>query len=258
MRRSGFRRRLLLWLVAALLVASPAIPGAPPVAERLPIPRGLKGLRFGMTEKEVKKKLPGLLHWRELPPLTIGPVRDRDDGFYAAELEVLKRQLPGMRAMAETTIGSMRATCDFWFLVRGRLSRMTCLIELERDKGRFLQARKAVLDTLRNKYGPSTPTGDLRSSDGFGGPSWEDDRTWTWKDDNARLELRTDFMAIGDAVLRSDIVIDNTAAEHSDLIARTQAAVDRAYKQALEDKVNQARAEGMTLKRHQRRLDQDL
>jgi hypothetical protein len=195
-----------------VVVHAPAVVSKPAYD---PVPRGFRGLKFGMNPADVKESLPGLTGWTELEP-------ERVYSF----LEIGKVEsipVPGTRVQGKVSVGSEPATCEFVFAVNGRLSRMSCQLDPLPSAEKHEQVEQSMLNALRRRYGP--PDLAPEPEQNFGGLREFRDVVWDWEDEGAKLVLRSKFNEF--LGITSEIVITNTGAEHQKLIARLEEEAER-------------------------------
>ncbi len=216
----------------------------PPIpAEARPVPKGIKGARFGMRPAELREALPGLVEVEEVA---------------AEEVRVkwASASLAGKRLRARTTIGPREARCVFAFTAGERLTRIECTLDTGKDRKRYDATWTSILRTLRAKYGQpaSTPTpyGCEKDDDMY--LKKEDcNGTWVWADRGARLEVEATWSRFS-TMLSSSITIVNQSPDYE---KDKRAAIRKAEKQVEADE-REARRKEAVLQRHSRSYDKDL
>ncbi len=191
---------------------------APPTA-----PTGLKGLRFGMTEDQVRSTMPEMQAAARGAAEGVTPDYDLSDLLDGSPSTFVSVTVPGDVWVVETSIGTDPASCELHFAVDGGLSRMRCQLDPLPSSSRHVTAETGLVTTLTERYGPpASKPGELD-------PVLEDamgmrDRDWTWQDDEARLALSSSYFEV---LKSSEIVLDNVSAGHDRLIEELEAKAAR-------------------------------
>jgi hypothetical protein len=161
-----------------------------------------------------------------IPPVVLGPKgAPKDQGLKAQRLQ------------ARTTLLGHPATCELVFAVNERLSQVSCKLDGRKEVGDHRDLEAAVLKALRGRYGSerrSWPHGVLADERGpvkrtYHGRHyrayrpWERLGRWAWWDEQARLELVSEFERLGYRRTSSVIEVRNTAASHEALVEKLQA-----------------------------------
>jgi hypothetical protein len=213
-------------------VSQPAQPDGPVLAEapgQLPVARGLKGLRFGMTLAEAQAALPGLHDPDDLgfgSPGGEGHLDLHDLGALSELKELLPAEPPGPRLAIETRLGTEPARCILAFAWQGKLSAMACSLGPYRTEESHRVAERALLTALTAKYGhPQAPTSGPGATYGL-----EAERRWLWQDLGARLEFvsyydRMNEMLTG-LMQTSRLTLKNESTEHLAEVARLKLAAE--------------------------------
>jgi hypothetical protein len=212
---------------ASAPASRPAVELLPPTCDGAPcepLPRGLKGARFGMTPAEIRATFPGGAE--ELEPAGLGPAAP--DGGAAVDVNA-----PRLRVAI--SYAGEPATCTLVFAVEGRLSQMICLIEHARTLPQHRALQQTVLKALRTRYGQDRfakvglvdPLAQRRSfaRDVLNDPrrglphraSVIEHSRWEWWDEAARFELRGEYSVAGQNG-RSLLEIRNTSTAHEALL----------------------------------------
>lgn len=182
-----------------------------------PVARGLKGLKFGMTRTEANAVLPALA--------------DAQTTTEHLPIDIMNLGAPRMRkalgdtAHLSTTLGGLPATCELNFLDMGRLTRMACTLDPQKTKAAHVAAQDALVGALTERYGPPSDT-----SSGSENPYMDQiERRWSWVDEHATLELRSDFSNFAGMVnskllsATSKLVLTNDGPEHRRIINAAEA-----------------------------------
>ncbi|HOX46721.1 MAG TPA: hypothetical protein PK668_24185 [Myxococcota bacterium] len=247
---------LLLGLIARLQGGKhessvpPVQPDGPVLAEapgQLPVARGLKGLRFGMTPEEVQAALPGLGD-----PDALGSGGPGEDGRFdlhslglLSELrELLPAEPPGTRLAGETRLGSEPARCLLAFAWQGRLSAMACSLGPYHTEESHRAAERALLTALTAKYGrPRAATPGPGAAYDL-----EAERRWLWQDAGARLELVSFYDRMNgfvpEIMQTSRLTLKDESAEHLAEVERLRLAAE----------ARQAEAEAARRRAHEEEL----
>ncbi len=175
------------------------------------VPHGLVGVEFGMTEAMVKQKIPGLE-----PAPKAGFV-----GLAGNEAE------GPPRLSGKTLLFDEPATCTFTFAVDDTLSKIDCLVDPLQSREAHQRTLQKLLLTLRKLY-------DTESS--------VNGETWTWKNPEARLWVRSDFEEqtsfLGPSTPKSVIEVANTWSEHD--TAESKRYLERSKREAAQRKADRA------------------
>ena len=210
----------------------------PPVApEAKSVPRGIKGAKFGMKPKELKRKLTYLGDMRETDPERVSYKTKTVD-------------FPGRQLEADTTIGPLPAHCVFLFTRSNGLVGIECVLSnhgIDKKKLIFYPARRAIQKVLESKYGkPGSKSRPFGCKD-YGPISCGG--LWRWEDDAASLEVSMQSTESG-----WSISIMNESPEYQRAFDRTRRRAKKLYQQEQDEQ----RRKEQKLRRNIRRYDQDL
>jgi len=218
-----------------------------------PVPRGLKGLTFGMSVEEAKSALPELaITGRPVEPDLVWG----GGGLLAMDF-ARTRKLPGPQWELRTTLGSEPATCALAFSASERLSRMECQIDPLGSIEAHVAVETAMLADLRATYGfeHSGPSSDYAVMPMRAG-------TWVWSDEEARLVLTTHVNVIGGSDPTSRLTLANLGRAHEKVISDLEREIDAEHAADEKRKTDEAaaarRAELERLKGGGKSLKDDL
>jgi hypothetical protein len=219
------------------------------------VPRGIKGLTFGMQPAEVRKAI-GLPeqaadeHKQELAEI--------EYVFRYSRMDELRSPAP-LRAGSfthDTTLGPKKALCLFEFAIEARLSRVACQLAPHESLDAHQATLNRVLDTLQRKYGRANKTEgngqDPYAPVGYGMGK----QAWIWQDHAARLELRSEPNR---GMLRhARIVVFNASARHLAAVEAIKQKKKRAAQEAEEAKRRKQAEELRRIQRQRQAFDKDL
>ena len=258
----GLAGAALLTGLVALLASIPSTTGSGAATCETgpcqPVPRGLAGLRFGMSWEEARAALPELAEVVELEPEYVHPLLSIPDPFEARA----SAAVPGQRVSVATTLGKLPATCELGFAVDSRLSKMVCRIQDLETRASHIATESELLASLKRRYG-------LPLSGGIGPAAMHllgHKRTgdWTWRDEGASLVLKSRLQEqehfgvpqreedhpsfAGRTEVRSELVLENTSQEHQSLVhglmdalEQRQSAKEAQERRQLQERIDRAR-----------------
>ncbi len=202
-------------------------------------PHGLKGLDFGMTVDQARAALP---EFTDASPESISvsvsaPIDHRDPAaFIGAMMAGRDAKLDGAAYDVTTTLGALPARCRLEFAVADTLSRMTCTLDKQPERGSHVAAEEALFDALRERYGE--PRSAHRPPDehimGI-----KHVLSATWSDDVATAELASEFQTfetIAALPPSSTITLDNVWHKHQDAVAAAERTARARMEQARREK----------------------
>jgi len=263
---------LILWSLAL-----PALAGCPPSNERSssdgvdsglvfaekpvfrPVPRGLKGLSFGMSQEEVRKALPAVAAGQKDPGFDMGRL------MHQQELEQRLPGIPGERLVSRTEIGTEPANCMMVFIGGGGLSAMACRLDPLSSLENHLRVERAVLEALIRNYGEPKIRPVQNPADPYPISSGHKSR-WVWQDESARLELTSEFndpfagMAGPGPALgpTSEIYLINESGEALSMKAALERVEDRRQRDAEAEAIRRQEEEQRRIQEGARKFDKDL
>lgn len=203
-----------------------------------PVPRGLKGLSFGMTLEEAKEALPELQEAIETKPEIVQPPPDpRALGDFGSLAVEASQAMPGRRLTVRTTFHEQPARCTLAFAVNDRLSQMVCALDRQPDLKAHLALEQAIRNRLVEKHGPPrSTTGEPRTESErhrpFTGLVQTYARSWTWRDEGAELVLRSEYSSFPGH--GKQLELTDTASEHEQLLQSIKSQVERRFTAARE------------------------
>ena len=254
--RASTSTRLGLWLLAALLACVAiglALRTAQPPPEPAgsaalcagkvcePVPKGIKGLRFGMSVDEARAALAALGSARELEVARTYTSR--------LTLSGASVPLPGRRFRVKTEIGGLGAECDLDFAIETTLSKMRCQLESLSSLQTHDAAVRTLRESLESRYGRPTCSSDPSSQ------AVSRVLRCQWEDDEATLQIFASADDLGVLPPRSDITIENVWSKHARL---TDELAARARREQDVLEARRASEENKRLQLGAQKLESDL
>jgi hypothetical protein len=211
-------------------------------------PRGFRGLEFGMNVADVRESLPKMTAWKELEPLRVSPAYDSANHDLILVKGYESVFVPGQRFEGKTTVGAQRATCEFSFAVKDELAKMSCKLDALPGRDQHISVQDDLIKALTRRYGaPAEAPADYEHNPVVGGRRFHD-MQWTWRDEQASLEIRSKFNSFIE--IESEIVITNTSSEYQELVKQLEKEAGRRVLQAWEaEKAKKERAYQEKLKK---------
>ena len=210
-------------------------------AEAQPVPRGIKGARFGMSKQQLLKAQPGLVKVKEHPATKV-----EEQGVIVS--------LAGFQLHAETSLGRHGVGCQFDFTTQERLTRVRCYLSTGDGRATHDLIRTEFLVFLSAKYGTPHKAGHGCKDKRPGMiRSFKCKGQWVWLDEQASLTLDATYSELS-TIKNGSLTFTNAAVEYDQAVkrAREQARKIRAERVAKEQRDEE------TLERYKRPLHEDL